>query len=205
MTHPTQPGGAAQVRTLGCGLIPLLTALAALAALVGLAGVLAPGLWDEVTSIFSQEETDGPDPSEPGDGIPGSERDASVQAPTDGLTEQEADLVAACDAGGMAECDRLRDVAQWSTPAYDFGLGCGGWYPEEAGFCVTRQEEWEEVRELVGRCQADDMSACDAASWRAREGTEEWQVAHDCGGRFPGQGGSCGLAEVREKDDSPTP
>lgn len=206
---PTQPGGIAQVRGLpGCGLIPLLALLAVLMGLVGVVGLVAPGVWDHATRILSSERDQTREDSATDQAIEvevvDPARDASVVRPTGGLSDQQADLVEACDAGEMEQCDRLREVSEWGTPAYDFGRGCGGWYPADEGFCLSRQESAAELQELITLCQGDDMSACDSASWRADEGSEEWKIAQDCAGRFPGKGGSCSLEEIRAKYDSPT-
>lgn len=118
-------------------------------------------------------------------------REAERQEEEDRVAALLAGLVTSCQGGDMQACDDLGWEADYGSAEYAVSETCGGHFPDGWGSCVDRQAQAAEIDELVGRCQGGDMEACDTLYWMADRGTPAYDVANDCGGLYPGEGGMC--------------
>ncbi|GAA4873641.1 trypsin-like peptidase domain-containing protein [Serinicoccus chungangensis] len=128
--------------------------------------------------------------------------DAAEQASEEqAQAEQEAalaSLLSACEAGDMQACDDLFWESPSGSAAEATAADCGGHFADYWGSCVDREAEAGEIATLVGSCHAGDMQACDDLYWQSPSGSEAEAIAEDCGGRYPGEGGSCVWSEEEE-------
>lgn len=120
------------------------------------------------------------------------EEEREAEAAEQALLEE---LSASCEAGDMQACDDLTWEAPYGSAEYDLGESCGGHYPDGWASCVDRAADAAELVDLANSCSAGDMQACDDLWWAAASGTPEYDIADNCGGYYPGEGGMCVWAE----------
>lgn len=104
-------------------------------------------------------------------------------------------LLTSCEGGDMQACDDLQWEASYGSAEYDVAESCGGHFPDGWGSCVDREAEAAELDGLIGACQGGDMESCDDLWYQASPGTTAYDIAQDCGGRYPNEGGMCVWAE----------
>ncbi|WP_256839232.1 trypsin-like peptidase domain-containing protein [Ornithinimicrobium faecis] len=109
-------------------------------------------------------------------------------------------LVASCEGGDMQACDDLQWEASYGSAEYDVAESCGGHFPDGWSSCVEREADADAMAGLISACEGGDMEGCDDLWYQATPGTPAYDVAENCGGRYPGEGGMCVWAQ---EDDTP--